>query len=192
MKIIKALYPPIKWKFWVILILSILFGIIIFIIYVSKAFSYLSDSPETCMNCHIMAPQYSTWFHSSHREFTNCNECHVPQDNILRGYMFKAKDGLRHATIFTLRKEPQVIRIKEEGKKVVHENCLRCHSDLFDEKYLSNYSNTIIAEHLNRDCMFCHRETPHSTITSLSSAPNARVPLPESAVPLWLKKIMNK
>ncbi len=114
----------------------------------------------------------------------------VPQDNLIRGYFFKAKDGLRHATIFTLRKEPQVIRIKEEGKKVVHENCLRCHSNIYENTFLINYNNNILSEQQNRDCMFCHKETPHGTISSLSSVPYSRVPLPESAVPSWLKKIM--
>ena len=30
---------------------------------------------------------------------------HVPHDSFIRKYYFKASDGLRHATIFTLRKE---------------------------------------------------------------------------------------
>ncbi len=101
---------------------GIFLGMGIFIIYISRAHSYLSDKPETCINCHIMAPQYATWNHSSHREWTNCNDCHVPHDYIINKYYFKAKDGLRHATIFTLRKEPQVIFIKEEGKNVVQQN----------------------------------------------------------------------
>jgi cytochrome c nitrite reductase small subunit len=39
-----------------------------------------------------------------------------------------------------------------------------------------------------RKCWECHRETPHGRVNSLSSVPNARVPLPESPVPEWLKK----
>jgi hypothetical protein len=38
-------------------------------------------------------PQYVTWFHSRHREVATCNDCHVPHDNIVRHYAFKASDG---------------------------------------------------------------------------------------------------
>ena len=78
-----------------------------------------------------MAPQYATWMHSSHRERATCNDCHVPHDNVFNTYYFKAKDGLRHATVFTMRGEPQVIKIKEEGHHVVHQNCIRCHTDCY-------------------------------------------------------------
>jgi cytochrome c nitrite reductase small subunit len=39
-----------------------------------------------------------------------------------------------------------------------------------------------------RLCWECHRETPHGRVNSLSSVPYARVPLPESPVPDWIKK----
>src|SRR5690606_28565128 len=106
-KIFDFLKPPRPWIFFVNGLLAVLIGVFAYLFYVSKAWSYLSDDPETCINCHIMAPQYATWQHSAHRLTTNCNDCHVPHDNIFHKYYFKAKDGLRHATIFTLRKEPQ-------------------------------------------------------------------------------------
>ena len=107
-------------------------------------------------------------------------------------YYFKARDGLRHATIFTLRKEPQVIFIKEEGKEVVQENCVRCHSNLLTDSKL--FAKTDEFQHLRmeRRCWECHREVPHGTVNSLSSTPHARVPLPPSPVPAWLKKKSNK
>ncbi|NSW46039.1 MAG: cytochrome c nitrite reductase small subunit [Bacteroidales bacterium] len=191
--IVDIFIPPKKWKFYVIIILGIITGLIFFLFYVSKAHSYLSDNAETCMNCHIMAPQYTSWFHSAHRQYANCNECHVPHDNVFNKYFFKAKDGLRHATIFTLRKEPQVIRIHEAGKEVVHSNCLRCHGDLLTDNKLQNYNgNTTNINRKSSNCTFCHRETPHGSVNSLSSVPNSRVPLPESAVPHWLKKMITK
>jgi len=131
-KFIKELIPPDQWKLPVTIILAIFLGMSFYAIYISKAGSYLSDNPQTCINCHIMVPQFATWNHSSHREIASCNDCHVPHHNIFAHYYFKAKDGLRHATMFMLRKEPQVIFIKEEGKEVVHQNCIRCHSKLID------------------------------------------------------------
>ncbi|NLB93910.1 MAG: cytochrome c nitrite reductase small subunit, partial [Bacteroidales bacterium] len=100
---IRKFLPSQKWKIPVMFVTAILIGLTLLTIYMSKAHSYLSDKPETCINCHIMAPQYATWGHSSHREWTNCNDCHVPHNNIFNTYYFKAMDGLRHATVFTLR-----------------------------------------------------------------------------------------
>ena len=185
---LRKLLPPPKWRFPVMIISSIFLGIFLFTLYVSRAYSYLSDNPKTCMNCHIMAPQYATWNHSSHREVANCNDCHVPHNNVINKYYFKAKDGLRHATIFTLRKEPQVIFIREEGEEVVHNNCIRCHSKLVTDPKLSVSVEGHYAHRTDRKCWDCHREVPHGRVNSLSSVPNARVPLPESPLPDWIKE----
>ncbi len=184
--------PPVKWRLPMVIATGIFLGMGIFIIYISRAHSYLSDKPETCINCHIMAPQYATWNHSSHREWTNCNDCHVPHDYIINKYYFKAKDGLRHATIFTLRKEPQVIFIKEEGKDVVQQNCIRCHSVVLKDYRTLNKTDEYYNFRIERKCWDCHREVPHGRVNSLSSVPNARVPIPQSPVPEWLEKIMSK
>jgi cytochrome c nitrite reductase small subunit len=165
--------PPEEWKRAVAIVSGIFIGLAIFVLYISKALSYLSDDPQTCINCHVMNPQYATWAHSSHRRVTNCNECHVPHDNFFSHYFFKAKDGLRHATIFTLRREPQVIFIKDAGRKVVRENCIRCHERVTGFEFIwpliPGYCSTLE----NRSCLDCHRETPHGRVNGLSSTPNA-------------------
>lgn len=188
---LKKLLPPPKWRLPVFILTGIFLGISIFILYVSRADSYLSDNPTTCTNCHIMAPQYATWTHSSHREVANCNDCHVPHNNVFNKYYFKAKDGLRHATIFTLRKEPQVIFIHEEGAGVVHNNCVRCHNKLLTDPKLAVMVEGHDVHRTDRKCWDCHREVPHGRVNSLSSVPNAKVPLPESPVPDWIKEYTN-
>jgi len=185
--LIQNLSPPGSWKTPVIILMGIILGLICYIFYVSNAVSYLSDDPRTCVNCHVMAPQYATWMHSSHREKANCNDCHVPHDNVFNKYFFKAKDGLRHATMFTLRLEPQVIFIKEEGKEVVQDNCIRCHINQMRDDRMNKITNTYAHERSERKCWECHREVPHGRVNSLSSVPYARVPLPESPLPDWLK-----
>jgi cytochrome c nitrite reductase small subunit len=192
MQFLKKFIPPDDWKLPVIMALGIITGLVVFSFHVSNASSYLGDKPETCVNCHIMAPQYATWYHSSHREKTNCNDCHVPHNNIINKYYFKAKDGLRHASMFTLRKEPQVIYIKEAGKKVVHQNCIRCHSELITDSRLMNYNRNTHKFRLDRDCLDCHRVTPHGRVNSLSSVPNARVPLPGPVAPEWLNEAVKR
>lgn len=186
------LVPPPGWRIPALLSGALLAGLLLHILIISRAPSYLSDDPATCMNCHIMAPQYATWMHSSHREQASCNDCHVPHNNVINKYYFKAKDGLRHAAMFTLRREPQVITIREEGRHVVQDNCIRCHGNLLSDEKVNNYSLAHHRGRTDRPCWDCHRETPHGRVNSLSSVPYARVPVQGSPVPDWLKKILKE
>lgn len=190
--LISTTSPPQKWLLAAIILSGLFFGFIGYLFYISKAWSYASDKPETCVNCHIMAPEYATWGHSSHRQYATCNDCHVPHNNIFNKYYFKAKDGLRHAAIFTLRREPQVIFIKDEGREAVLNNCVRCHGGLFDKLPLGASVCPDPHDAAGKTCIDCHREVPHGRVHSLSSAPNARVPLPASPVPEWLTEKLDK
>lgn len=189
-KFIKRLIPPPQWRLVVVVLSGAIVGLSLYAFYASKAYSYLSNAPETCVNCHIMAPQYATWGHSSHREVANCNDCHVPHDNVFRTYFFKAKDGMRHASMFTLRLEPQNIFIKEAGIEVVQENCIRCHNQLITDTKLLNQTETFHQKFEDRLCWDCHREVPHGRVKSLSSTPYARVPMLPSPVPEWMKNML--
>lgn len=189
-RILKYLKPPEHWQFPVIVILGIFVGIGVFAFYISQAPSYLSDNPKTCINCHIMAPEYSTWSHSAHRQYTTCNDCHVPHNNVFNKYFFKAKDGLRHATIFTLRGEAQVIRIKEAGANVVQANCLRCHNNLLTDVKVNQLTDSLRIFRSEHKCWDCHRLTPHDRIKGLNSTPFTRAPLLKSPVPEWLQSLM--
>ena len=192
MRLLKKILPPDNWKFPVAIILGVFVGIFFYLFNISNASSYISDEPETCINCHVMEPQYATWFHSSHREAANCNDCHVPHNSVFSKYFFKAKDGMRHSTIFALRKEPQVMKIKHEGLTVVQENCKRCHSFVNEEVTSMNVTGENYTHGEGKLCWECHREVPHGTVTSLSSTPNAFVPRLGSPVPDWLNNIMAK
>jgi cytochrome c nitrite reductase small subunit len=169
--LIEKVMPPPGWRTPVIIVLGIFFGIGGYLFVASNAVSYLSDAPETCVNCHIMNPQYATWKHSSHRENATCNDCHVPHNNVVNKYFFKAMDGMRHATVFTMRGEPQVIHIKEAGAAVVQQNCIRCHSHV-NENVSNRVAFADVVEHgEGKLCWQCHREVPHGRVNSLSSAP---------------------
>lgn len=190
-KILKAIIPPKNWQLAVTLVAGVFFGLSVYILYISNAASYISDDPKTCINCHVMNTQYVGWLNSSHREKASCNDCHVPHNSILNKYFFKAKDGLRHATIFTLRQEPQVIIIKEEGSKVVQHNCIRCHNDLItDNKILSKTKKFDHFRTDGRKCWECHREVPHGRVRSLSSTPNAYIPNIKKPIPDWINKFV--
>jgi len=141
-----------------------------------------------------MSPQYITWSRSSHFNHTNCNDCHVPHDNIFVKYYFKAKDGLRHATIFTMRGEAQSILAIGASKEVIQENCERCHKNVMSKDRIAAIVGNQIQEEKEgeRRCWDCHREVPHGNVRSLSSTPNALVPLLESPVPKWLNEMIKK
>lgn len=186
LRILDAMLPPPQWRLPVILVLGLSLGIGSVIFWQSKAWSYLFDDPKACINCHIMIPQYTTWQHSSHARVATCNDCHVPHDNILNKYYFKAKDGSRHATLFTLRMEEQVIRITDPSRRVVQMNCVRCHQNL-NEPVHTNVTQAQIKHGEGKNCWDCHREVPHGRVNSLSSVPNAKMQLETPKLPTWLK-----
>lgn len=155
-----------RWQTPCFVMLGVLGGTELLVAHLSRATSYLSDNPETCMNCHVMTTQYVTWQHSSHANVATCNDCHVPHDSLVHAYRFKAEDGLRHAAIFTLRWEPQAIRISDRAVPVVQANCRRCHAAVIE-----NVSSNPHGEE-DRLCWDCHREVPHGRERSLSTTSN--------------------
>ncbi len=193
-----SLIPPRKWRPAAIMAVASFVGLGLYIIRLSNAASYLSDDPQACVNCHLMTPQYITWNHSSHREVAHCNDCHVPHNNVFNKYYFKAKDGLYHASIFTLRAEPQVIKAKEPSVEVIQDNCIRCHQNQVTDAKMAGFVEDHYEKRTDRTCWECHREVPHGRVKSLSSVGfqiepiRAHTPPEMKIVPEWLKESMNE
>lgn len=163
--LISLRFVPPRWTIPCFVALGIMVGLALAVGKISRATSYLSDKPETCTNCHVMMPHYTSWQHSSHARVATCNDCHLPQDSIIDAYAFKARDGIYHSAIFTLRKEPQVIRLSSAAIPVVEKNCRRCHEQLIEEVCLKAHADG------DKRCWDCHREVPHGRTRSLSSSP---------------------
>ena len=53
-------------------LLGIPAGVGAFTLVYAKGYSYLSTDPRTCVDCHIMTPQYEAWRKSGHRLTTIC------------------------------------------------------------------------------------------------------------------------
>lgn len=192
-KIWAEVKPRGGWRYPAIIIGGAFVGLFIYTFFASRAYSYLSDDPATCVNCHIMAPYYATWMHSSHGRNTTCNDCHVPHNSIVSKYYFKAKDGSRHSAVFTMRGESEALQAIEASSSVIMDNCIRCHTQLNTEFVKTGRMGFSDVKEMNgMACWDCHRNVPHTRSRSLSSTPNARVPLPKSNVPEWLDKIVNK
>lgn len=190
-QLLKILLPPREWIFPVVFVLGLLLGVVVVILRISNATAYLSDDPKACINCHVMFPQFETWLHSSHRQYAACNDCHVPHETMINKYLFKAQDGIRHATIYSLRLEPQVIRMHEAGQKVVQSNCIRCHEKLLDG---TNLVHGTYEQYLQGDaklCWQCHREVPHGSLRSLAATPYYLVPRLPDSTPRSLESLRN-
>lgn len=189
-----SLIPPHRWRPAATVLAGAFVGLGFYLLKLSNAASYLSDDPQACVNCHIMTPQYITWNHSSHREVAHCNDCHVPHNNVVNKYFFKAKDGLYHASIFTLRAEPEVIRALAPSVAVIQSNCVRCHEDQVTDASLLGSAESHHTDRTGRICWECHREVPHGKVRSLSAVGHQIEPIktyaPEDLeiIPTWLKE----
>ena len=194
-KRLKRIIPPPKWQTPVAILLGAGLGLALYLIKLAEVTSYLSDSPQACVNCHVMTPEYNSWMHSSHREWASCNDCHVPQNNLLTGYYFKAVDGLYHSYVFTTKQEPQVIKMREASQEVVQNNCIRCHIQQVTEARYDGWLEQHSENRTSRQCWSCHREIPHSRIHGLSTTEYTLAPLPfgqvENVIPSWLQQAMN-
>lgn len=116
--------------------------------------NHMLDGPQFCGSCHFMGPWVETWYHSAHREVASCGDCHIPHD-IVPGAFYKAYTGTRDALETITGQIPKSFLISSHGSEVVHENCLRCHRELF----------RIVGDTRTKDgvyCFKCHSNTPHS------------------------------
>lgn len=127
---------------------GILVGLGSFTVWYARGYSYLSDDPMACVNCHIMRDNFDSWTVSSHRELS-CNDCHVPHDFVGK-WLAKAEHGFWHSYAFTLG-NVQVIRIKQKSYDDVQENCRSCHEPM-----------TSFITRDDMSCSRCHRYAGHT------------------------------
>jgi|SRR5690606_36954727 cytochrome c nitrite reductase small subunit len=115
------------------LIFSVLFGLFIgigaFTFIYAKGYSYVTDDPAACSNCHIMNRHFDSWLKGSHRAVAVCNDCHTPA-NFFGKYATKASNGFWHSFAFTTGKFPDPLRIKPHNLEVAEDACRKCHQDV--------------------------------------------------------------
>jgi cytochrome c nitrite reductase small subunit len=149
-------------------------GIFIYVLNISKAFSYLTSDSTACINCHVMNTQYATWQHSSHASVASCADCHLPQDGVVGKYIAKARDGFNHAAAFTFNTYNNAIKISDNGAKRVQDNCILCHSNLASVIAANSDINHRYDDEsvkTGRRCFECHKEVPHGKVRGLSTTP---------------------
>lgn len=184
-----------RWRPIAVISIGIIVGLGFFMAKEASLVSYMSNDPQACVNCHVMTPMYNSWMHSSHREYANCNDCHVPHNNVANKYFFKAKDGLFHASVFTARMEPEVMFMREASQEVVQDNCIRCHVQQVTQVKYTGWLDDHTESRTDRKCWECHQEIPHGTVHGISTIRNNIAPIPTdtltTVIPSWLDKEIN-
>ncbi|WP_282043628.1 cytochrome c nitrite reductase small subunit [Winogradskyella flava] len=186
-----------KWRQRAWFFVAVFIGMGLFMANEAELTSYLSDDPQACVNCHVMTSVYNSWMHSSHREWANCNDCHVPHNNVFNKYYFKAKDGLYHSYVFTTHTEPDVIHMKEASQEVVQNNCIRCHVQQVTEAKYTGWLEDHNENRTGRQCWSCHKQVPHGKVHGILTTRTNIAPLPtdqenETVIPSWLAEEIKK
>jgi cytochrome c nitrite reductase small subunit len=120
----------------------------------AKGYSYLTNDPAACANCHVMREQYEGWQKSSHHAVAVCNDCHTPHDRLGK-YWVKGRNGFWHSFYFTTGLFPEPIRITRANAGVTQAACRHCHADMVD-----------VVDHAAGDrgpenCVRCHASVGH-------------------------------
>ena len=136
--------------------IGIAVGIGLYTFAYAKGWSYLTDNPAACANCHVMQEQFDGWVKSSHRAVTNCNSCHTPA-NFIGKCITKASTGFWHSFFFTTGGYEDNIQIKPHSRAITEQACRNCHREIVD---------AIEATHPGSNgaqlaCLQCHNSVGH-------------------------------
>lgn len=142
--------------------LGLLIGLAVYTFVYAKGYSYLSNDPASCTNCHVMNAYYDGWEKGSHHSTAKCNDCHTPH-NLVAKYATKASNGFFHSFAFTTGFFPDSIRAKQRSHKVVEQSCRTCHADLTQHM-------DVTAGDDGTSCVRCHAGVGHDdTVVSSTS-----------------------
>ena len=134
--------------------LGFMIGIGAYTFHYAKGTSYLSSDPAACANCHIMQPQYDSWQKASHHTVATCNDCHLPPDGLAK-WISKADNGFVHSKAFTLQNFKEPIELRDVNRRLLQQNCVRCHQELVENSVAD--TNSFHAG----SCVHCHRDVGH-------------------------------
>ena len=95
----------------------------------ARGYSYLTDDPAACANCHVMRDHYTAWTRASHHAVAVCNDCHTPP-SLIPKYVTKAQNGFWHSFYFTTGRYPDPLRITRRNHEVTELACRKCHMEL--------------------------------------------------------------
>ena len=164
-----------KWILFATIVIGMTVGLGLFTFGYAKGYSYLTNDPAACANCHIMQEHFAAWTKGSHRSVATCNDCHTPH-NLAGKYYVKAKNGFWHSFYFTVGGFPDPLRITSGNASVTQEACRYCHTEITDAidhgvgkaSYTPtgpNAPSTVAVSAQSAepiDCVRCHRYVGHA------------------------------
>lgn len=133
---------------------GVFLGFAVYTFIYARGYSYLTDDPRACANCHVMNEQFGGWVKSPHRNVAVCNDCHTPR-NLVGKYMVKANNGFWHSYYFTTQTFHEPIEITKTDRRIALDNCRRCHAPIVA---------AIDGPHgkdKRLDCLRCHKDVGH-------------------------------
>ena len=125
----------------------------------AKGYSYITNDPAACANCHIMQDHYDAWTRASHRAVATCNDCHTPP-GLIPKYVTKARNGFWHSFYFTVGGYPDPLRISPRNHAVTEQTCRKCHAELTDS-IEPVHSSSLRSRGNELSCTTCHRTVGH-------------------------------
>ncbi|MDG2223613.1 MAG: cytochrome c nitrite reductase small subunit [Rubripirellula sp.] len=135
--------------------LGVFAGLGVFTFGYGKGASYLSNNPQTCVNCHVMQDHMDSWQQSSHHHVAVCNDCHLPHDAIGK-WVTKADNGFFHSLVFTLGGYKNPIQIKPRNRRVTQSTCVDCHQDFVHNLLPASTDGDM------QSCVHCHADVGHA------------------------------
>jgi cytochrome c nitrite reductase small subunit len=143
---------------WLAVVLGCLIGLTVgiggYTFVYAKGYSYMTNDPAACANCHVMQGQLDGWQKSSHHSIAACNDCHTPH-NFVGKYYTKARNGFWHSFYFTSQTFHEPIEISSQQRHVVEENCRRCHGTMVESIEHGQINGETIS------CVRCHNSVGH-------------------------------
>ena len=124
--------PPVRLRVAIIVagvLLGVAIGLGAYTFVYAKGYSYLTNDPAACANCHVMGDYYAGWMKGPHRSVAVCNDCHAPHD-LVGKYATKASNGFWHSFYFTTGNYPDHLEIKPRNVRIADEACLHCHTEI--------------------------------------------------------------
>jgi cytochrome c nitrite reductase small subunit len=120
-----------RWSVAAAALLGLAGGLALFTFGYARGYSYLTNDPGACANCHIMSEHFAAWTKASHHAVATCNDCHTPHD-LAGKYAVKAINGFWHSFYFTTGGYPDPLRITPRNRAVTESACRYCHAEITD------------------------------------------------------------
>jgi cytochrome c nitrite reductase small subunit len=134
----------------------------------AKGWSYLTNDPTACANCHVMNEQYDGWLKGSHRSVAACNDCHVPH-TFLGKYYTKARNGFWHSFYFTTQSFHEPIQATPKSRAIAEAACRDCHASVVEAMGTPAHAGS-----REISCIRCHGSVGHMELAATSVGPTSR------------------